>query len=302
MPNDTKKRPEFDPALWASYAPEALRVPLGTALGALKEFWPSQAVDLPGYERMNVGMPGIGGMGMTTRFITKGVPNKALREMHTEKFLEAADEIYPSIKDKAAALESALFHPRTTAHTELTKSPPVQYKPGLPTELGLTILGPEGNVPIAGVDPGRAGKISVRVTPEIPKSPTAYNSQTPREVLKHELRHVGQGLGNKDFGQLYNLANEAVGYGRNPGEIAADFGARRDVGLMPNEGIPYSALRGLKSLGTGAWDQLEMGKIREALARQQITEILKDRAAGVPRDYDAIRNRALDALGATIIK
>ncbi len=295
MADKAKKRPEFDPALWASYAPESMRVPLGTALGALKEFWPAEPLPesmqmVPG---INMGMPAVAG---TTRFITGGVPNKALRALHTERYLDDAEALGMNNADRARALENALSNPRTVAHMRLGEQTAANKSSA--ESIGETLLGKDAEIRIPGVDPGRPGKIPVLVNPRPPKSPLAHNAQTAGESVIHETFHVGQALGNKDLANLYNLAEQSVGYGPNPYEVTARLGTAARTGH--SAASPVNATKLMEGISLNAPRALAKGDVQGAVSREMIGEILSDRAAGIPRNDEAIRQRAIDSLSALL--
>lgn len=223
MPGPTLKLPQIDAANIASRFPEPLQKPGGMAIQAI--------LDAVGADDPMSGAYPSPAAPLITRFITGGKVNKALREQHTAKFLDAARQLFHGA-DLEATEKFVEEYPRTAAHAKLGKLDPTKYA----DIAGNTDISPTKGIQITGADPGRA-RIPFGINPEV--AAKAGWTSVP-ETMAHEMTHVAQGLGNKHMSELHSLAMPITGYKNNPLEIAARTTAARKLGqrLKPPTPLP----------------------------------------------------------------
>jgi len=154
-----------------------------------------------------------------TRFLTGGVPDRALRELATTKFLEEASKLDPKVGQAAEYMANK--YPRVAAHTQISSIPKVD-----PNNAAIThITGAPGDY--------LAGIIPQRIPVEFSNIGLAQKPARVRNTLAHEMTHVAQALGDKDINSKYKLAEKITGYRDNPYEITA-----KRAGLNAEEDAP----------------------------------------------------------------
>ena len=166
-----------------------------------------------------------------------GVPQKALREEGTKRFLDSAQHLFERMYDSSdvpiqatnnfgnAVDWLAKKYPRVSAHMEINPW------------LDNTVSPISGAIPTA-----RIHTPSGRASTPMMMSYSGHGfarGQDPADAyntMAHEATHAAQALGNHNFGNLYHNANRAVGYtdnpfeqmARNAGENAYSGGRRAD--------------------------------------------------------------------------
>lgn len=209
------------------------------------------------------------------------MPNALVTLFKDKAAREAATALYRSGMKRAGpimertATEFADRYPRIAAHIKpvLRKKDVIYPMPeGGEFRPAASISVPEPFVVAqAGGTPTELPRTLLNLYPEgrqvaLPKA---------RFMTSHEGTHTAQALGNKNFMELYQLANKLMGYGRNPFEDSANRTGRAAVEQMPT--APFTtAIRQLEDsarmyLGTPG----EKGDLA-----QQILDVLQQRRTG----------------------
>jgi hypothetical protein len=155
-----------------------------------------------------------------------GVPSKALREEGLQRFRDSAQTLYDRLYNSStdithramnnfaeAADWLAMRYPRVAAHMRI--APELVEQPS----------GVAGSNFLAHI---RTPVGKVRDPMVVEYSTNGFKANDGRladngayNTMAHEATHAAQALGNKDFSQLYDQANNAVGYHQNPFEQMA---------------------------------------------------------------------------------
>lgn len=160
--------------------------------------------------------------------------NKALREVATQRFRRRLENLGPGIQQ--AGEEFASKYPRIAAHADpMKESGYYRYPANTPAAAVIPYGKIEQPVPIEFAD-NRSGR------------EVAANIKDARETMFHEGTHVAQGLGNSDFGELYDEAERLFGYHGNPFELPAYYAGIKARGDGPPELFdrPDNAIRVLQ--------------------------------------------------------
>jgi hypothetical protein len=177
----------------------------------------------------------IGPSSLTTRYLTKGIPDVARRTEQTGQFVKDMMNVNPSWENMAKMFSERF--PRVAAHMNVQKILPDA------ANVAAGARGAGGN-PSATTNllVGRSvpNKMDVRIHPHSPD---------PKRSLVHESTHVAQRLGNPNTRDMYNLSSQGLkelgaspqdAYRYIPHEVSARVTADRKLGA----GLaPFSALK-----------------------------------------------------------
>lgn len=131
--------------------------------------------------------------------------DKLARKAATQSFLNSAKAPALPKEVSQAANWLAERYPRVAAHMRI--NPLIDAS----EDAGAFINTPAGKV---------TSPMQVTITDK-GVNQLKWNSGSIRDSLAHEATHAAQALGNSDNDELYELANQAVGYTTNPFEVTA---------------------------------------------------------------------------------
>lgn len=168
--------------------------------------------------------------------------NPVVRKRATNFFVEQAARLMPQLREPAERF--AKKYPRVAAHIDVD-----DFFRDLDAD--AQIYAPTPRQPLPGGAPGEWHGSRGRLAVDVDYADRVSKNQVPlndvEHMLIHEGTHAAQGLGNKNFQELYEAADRLTGYKNNPFERSADSVADRSVlskGSKTRTG--YSAIAGLE--------------------------------------------------------
>jgi len=188
--------------------------------------------------------------------------DKAARVASTNTFRNAARALPNRLID--ALDEFAGKYPRVAAHMRPIPAGPFESAPSTAAWVATPYKGTPLATQPRTVSFTPVGRASVTVS----EDPMLGLARARKQVF-HEGTHVAQGLGNKDFGRLYDLTNDLVGYEKNPFEVVARY---EGGASMPR---PQNAIKVLKEHALQAEQSFSEEEFRAA---SKILRILEERA------------------------
>lgn len=184
-------------------------------------------------------------------------PTKGIRAAATRRFLEAAKEFPPQLREALGSFAEG--YPRIAAHMN-------------------PIAGPQTNATAAATTGIPLGKVTrpltVNFTPkgiaEAENIANLHVGSLADEYVRHEGTHVAQALGNSNMGELYQNSSNIGGYVNNPFEMTAS-----SVGRAAKHGSTWrKPLNAIDLLRDQAYEANKFGPTQ---AGRQIQQILADR-------------------------
>ena len=167
--------------------------------------------------------------------------NKAAREASTKLFRDKANIMGGPVAE--AAMEFADDYPRVAAHIK-----PSYVTRGSNPTATTQLLKEHGRVPVA----VRRGSKSEAL-----------------EDFYHEGTHTAQALGNSKFDELYDEADELLGYNDNPFELSAwDAGLRASGQRLPSYQQPQNAIKALEGYAEDLGPTSKLAQILQSRAKK----------------------------------